>query len=293
MLPATTWYEKLDLTATPLHPFLQLQQPAIDPSASPAPSSTSGRSWSAASTRRSTPSSGEVDAEDAIRIMLAEGRPDRGHHATRCCKAGPGAAPRRRPRHPVPRPDPRPRAVPAGVAAGGARQDRAVRADRPHRVLQGGGPVPRPSARRCRPTSRPSTTTSNPPTEFPLRAAHARTRSGGSTRSYGNNPWMEEIHGGRPQVLIHPRGRARVASRRATRSRCSTPGARWSPGRTSPTAAQAGLGHPARGLVAAPVQGRQGRQRADLVGRQPDPRGPLRGRTCGHRPPAGRTAAAR
>jgi len=31
VLPATTWYEKTDLTATPLHPFLQLQQPAIPP----------------------------------------------------------------------------------------------------------------------------------------------------------------------------------------------------------------------------------------------------------------------
>lgn len=31
ILPATTWYEKYDLTATPLHPYLQLQQPAIDP----------------------------------------------------------------------------------------------------------------------------------------------------------------------------------------------------------------------------------------------------------------------
>ena len=31
VLPATTWYEKTDLTATPPHPFLQLQQAAIDP----------------------------------------------------------------------------------------------------------------------------------------------------------------------------------------------------------------------------------------------------------------------
>jgi anaerobic selenocysteine-containing dehydrogenase len=31
VLPATTWYEKTDLTATPLHPFLQLQQAAIEP----------------------------------------------------------------------------------------------------------------------------------------------------------------------------------------------------------------------------------------------------------------------
>jgi anaerobic selenocysteine-containing dehydrogenase len=31
VLPAATWYEKTDLTATPLHPFLQLQQAAIPP----------------------------------------------------------------------------------------------------------------------------------------------------------------------------------------------------------------------------------------------------------------------
>jgi nitrate reductase / nitrite oxidoreductase, alpha subunit len=31
VLPATTWYEKTDLTATPVHPYLQIQQPAIDP----------------------------------------------------------------------------------------------------------------------------------------------------------------------------------------------------------------------------------------------------------------------
>jgi anaerobic selenocysteine-containing dehydrogenase len=31
VLPATTWYEKTDLTATPVHPFVQIQQPAIPP----------------------------------------------------------------------------------------------------------------------------------------------------------------------------------------------------------------------------------------------------------------------
>jgi anaerobic selenocysteine-containing dehydrogenase len=31
VLPAATWYEKTDLTATPLHPYLQIQQPAIPP----------------------------------------------------------------------------------------------------------------------------------------------------------------------------------------------------------------------------------------------------------------------
>ncbi|HZD03635.1 MAG TPA: molybdopterin-dependent oxidoreductase, partial [Longimicrobiales bacterium] len=31
VLPAPTWYEKVDLTATILHPYLQLQQPAVEP----------------------------------------------------------------------------------------------------------------------------------------------------------------------------------------------------------------------------------------------------------------------
>ena len=43
VLPATTWYEKLDLTATPLHPFLQLQQPAIEPVGESRASSRCGR----------------------------------------------------------------------------------------------------------------------------------------------------------------------------------------------------------------------------------------------------------
>lgn len=31
VLPAVTWYEKMELVATPVHPYLQLQQPAIKP----------------------------------------------------------------------------------------------------------------------------------------------------------------------------------------------------------------------------------------------------------------------
>ncbi|MCB8814355.1 molybdopterin-dependent oxidoreductase [Desulfosporosinus shakirovi] len=31
VLPAVSWYEKTDLVATPVHPYLQLQQPAVDP----------------------------------------------------------------------------------------------------------------------------------------------------------------------------------------------------------------------------------------------------------------------
>ena len=31
VLPAVSWYEKTDLVATPVHPYLQLQQPAVKP----------------------------------------------------------------------------------------------------------------------------------------------------------------------------------------------------------------------------------------------------------------------
>ena len=44
---------------------------------------------------------------------------------------------------------------------------------------------------------------SNDPTVFPLRflTPHSKWRI---HSTYGNNPWMNEIHGGRPPVLIHP-----------------------------------------------------------------------------------------
>jgi anaerobic selenocysteine-containing dehydrogenase len=49
VLPAATWYEKTDLTATPLHPFLQRRRSS--PSASRAPSCGCGARSCAASTR--------------------------------------------------------------------------------------------------------------------------------------------------------------------------------------------------------------------------------------------------
>jgi anaerobic selenocysteine-containing dehydrogenase len=43
----------------------------------------------------------------------------------------------------------------------------------------------------------------NPPAEYPLRllSPHSKWRI---HSTYGNNPWMEEIHGGKPPGLIHP-----------------------------------------------------------------------------------------
>lgn len=70
VLPVATWYEKTDLTATPLHPFLQLQQAAIDPVGE---SRTELAIWREL-VRRIEPESAshmEVTEDDAIRLLLS------------------------------------------------------------------------------------------------------------------------------------------------------------------------------------------------------------------------------
>ena len=73
VLPATTWYEKTDLTATPLHPFLQLQQAAIDPVGEFTLELWMWREI----VRRVAPDLAtewfELDEEDAIELILAAG----------------------------------------------------------------------------------------------------------------------------------------------------------------------------------------------------------------------------
>ncbi len=64
------------------------------------------------------------------------------------------------------------------------------------------------------------------PAEYPLTllSPHSKWRI---HSTYSNNAWLEEIHGGRPQVLDPPgRRRSRAASPTATRSRSSTPAGR-------------------------------------------------------------------
>ena len=146
VLPATTWYEKTDLTATPLHPFLQLQQPAIDPVGE---SRSELWMWREIMHRIDPDKAAEffeLDEEAVIEAILeaggGPGGPTEGITLEQL-KAGPV-------RLNVPDPDipfldqirdlvpfP-PRSLPAS-----ARADGRVRADRPDRVLQGGGPVPR------------------------------------------------------------------------------------------------------------------------------------------------------
>ncbi len=73
VLPATTWYEKSDLTATPLHPFLQLQQAAIEPVGE----SRSELAMWREIVRRIDPAKAaeffEMDEESAIEAILAAG----------------------------------------------------------------------------------------------------------------------------------------------------------------------------------------------------------------------------
>lgn len=201
VLPATTWYEKLDLTATPLHPFLQLQQPAIDPVGE---SRSELDIWKDLIQRISPEKFQEfwqVDAEDAIRMMLAEGGPTQDITYEQL-QQGPV-------RLKVPDPDipflaqiqnlePFP---PISLPAAIEKTKVFVPTGRiefykdEDQFLEANEQVP---------TYRPPFDDQfNPPGEYPLRllTPHSKWRI---HSTYGNNPWMEEIHGGKPPVLIHP-----------------------------------------------------------------------------------------
>ncbi len=201
VLPATTWYEKLDLTATPLHPFLQLQQPAIDPVGE---SRSELDIWKEL-VRRIDPAKHDefwqVDAEDAIRMMLAEGGPTEGityedlqQGPVRLHVADPDIPFLAQIRDRVPFP---PVSLPAALdkTAPFVPTGRIEFYKEEDQFLTAGEEVP---------TYKPPFDDEfNPPAEFPLRllTPHSKWRI---HSSYGNNPWMEEIHGGKPPVLIHP-----------------------------------------------------------------------------------------
>ena len=78
VLPTASWYEKKDLTATPLHPYLQLQQKAVEPIGE---SRTELWMWREI-VRRLDPALAEqyfdVDEDDAIRMILDAGGPTEG-----------------------------------------------------------------------------------------------------------------------------------------------------------------------------------------------------------------------
>ena len=201
VLPATTWYEKLDLTATPLHPFLQLQQPAIEPVGE---SKSELWMWQEL-IRRIDPGKYEqfwqVDEVDAIRMMLAEGGPAEGITYEQL-QQGPVRLNVADPDIPflaqIERFEPFP---PVSLPAAIEKTSVFVPTGRiefykdEDQFLAVGEQVPTYKP--------PFDDAANPPAQYPLRllTPHSKWRI---HSTYGNNPWMEEIHGGRPPVLMHP-----------------------------------------------------------------------------------------
>jgi anaerobic selenocysteine-containing dehydrogenase len=205
VLPAATWYEKTDLTATPLHPFLQLQQAAIAPVGE---SRTELWIWRELM-RRLAPDLArehfEMSEEEAIKAILAAGGtaggPTEGITLEQL-EAGPvrlrvpdpdvAFVDQVRNRTPFP-----PRSLPAALDATAAfiptrRIEFYKDADR---FIQRKETVPAYLP--------PFDDTVHDPRTWPLTllTPHSKWRI---HSSYANNPWLAEIHGGRPEVFISP-----------------------------------------------------------------------------------------
>jgi anaerobic selenocysteine-containing dehydrogenase len=205
VLPATTWYEKTDLTATPLHPFLQLQQPAIEPVGEARSELAMWREI----VRRIDPALAaeffEMDEEAAIEEILAagggRGGPTEDITLDRL-KKGPV-------RLRVPDPDipfrdqieelapfP-PRSLPAPLEATAkflpTRRIEFYKEEERFRELGETVPTYKP----------PFDDGVHDPAAWPLTllSPHSKWRI---HSSYANNAWLEEIHGGRPEVFIAP-----------------------------------------------------------------------------------------
>ncbi len=205
VLPATTWYEKSDLTATPLHPFVQLQQPAIPPVGGSRSELHIWRDLLARIDPDLAQAYFDVDEDDVIRDILAAGDTPGGPSegiTLEALRAGPVRLPRPDPDIPFlgqiedlePFP---PRVLPAALET----TQRFVPTGRIEfykeeaRFIEHGETVPT--------FKTPQDEATHDPAEFPLQvlSPHSKWRI---HSTYGNNPWMTEIHGGRPPVVMHP-----------------------------------------------------------------------------------------
>jgi anaerobic selenocysteine-containing dehydrogenase len=206
VLPATTWYEKTDLTATPLHPFVQLQQAAIPPVGE---SRSELDIWSEL-VRRIDPEKhaaffeGQTE-ETAIEMMLAAGDfpggPTEGMTLERLRQGpvrlnvpDPDVAFKEQIEDLVPFP---PVSLPAPIEATQVflptRRIELYKEE--DRFLELGEQVVT--------HKEPYDDGVHDPAEYPLTllSPHSKWRI---HSTYSNNAWLEEIHGGRPQVLINP-----------------------------------------------------------------------------------------
>ncbi len=201
VLPAATWYEKTDLTATPLHPFLQIQQAAIPPVGESRPELWM---WQEI-IRRIDPALFEqyfdMTAEEAIAAILAQGGPTEGITLEQL-QAGPV-------RLKVPDPDVAfvrqvdelvpfpPQSLPAPLEATAVfvPTRRAEFYKEEDRFLELGEAVP---------TYKPPHDDGvHDPGEYPiaLLSPHSKWRI---HSSYANVAWLNEITGGRAPVLLSP-----------------------------------------------------------------------------------------
>jgi anaerobic selenocysteine-containing dehydrogenase len=209
VLPATTWYEKTDLTATPLHPFLQLQQPAIEPVGDAKSEVWIWREL----VRRIAPDKAAafaMDEEAAIAAILKAGGDPGGPTegiTLEQLKAGPVRLRVHDPDIPflaqIERFEPfPPRSLPATLEATAAfiptRRIEFYKEE--DRFLQLSEAVPTYKG--------PHDDTIHDPAKYPLLllSPHSKWRI---HSSYANNPWLGEIHGGRPIVQLHPDEAAR------------------------------------------------------------------------------------
>ena len=205
VLPATTWYEKTDLTATPLHPYLQLQQAAIEPVGE---SRSELWIWRELM-RRIAPDLAakyfEMSEDDAIRAILqaggGAGGPTEGitleqlrAGPVRLRVADPDVAFVAQIADRVPFP---PRSLPAPLEATAAfiptRRIEFYKEDDAFGRLGEAVPTYR----------EPFDDGVHDRTSYPLTllTPHSKWRI---HSSYANNAWLAEIHGGRPEVFIHP-----------------------------------------------------------------------------------------
>ncbi len=204
LLPAATWYEKMDLIATPLYPFLQLMQPTVEPQFESRTELWIYRELA----KRIDPALAaeyyDTDEEEIIATVLAEGGPEVEGITIDQLKQGPV-------RLNVPDPDvmfhaqienmePFPsRTYPFPLEA----TQKFVKTGRMEfykeedRFLELGEAVP---------VYKPPFVADDAAAErdqYPLvlLSPHERWRV---HSTYSNQPWLLEINGGRPEVSIHP-----------------------------------------------------------------------------------------
>jgi anaerobic selenocysteine-containing dehydrogenase len=201
VLPAATWYEKADLTATPLHPFLQIQQEAIPPVGESKPELWM---WQEI-VKRIDPDlfveHFDMTAEQAIEAILANGGPAEGitleqlrEGPVRLKVPDPDVAFIRQVEELQPFP---PRSLPAPLEATAAfiPTRRAEFYKEEDRFREAGEAVP---------TYKPPHDDGvHDPAEYPLAllSPHSKWRI---HSSYANVAWLNEITGGRAPVLLSP-----------------------------------------------------------------------------------------